>query len=81
MTTYTVTTVRDGKRVLPRKAHRSYYVARTYYGKRLLEHGPLTGREFRDITGWPEHTSARVLDNLRETGVAVRDGRLWRLAE
>jgi hypothetical protein len=80
MTTYTVTTVRDGKRVQAPK-ERSYYLARTYYGERLLEHGPLTGREFRDITGWPEAAAHRVLNNLSRTGVAVREGRLWRLAE
>lgn len=54
---------------------------KTYYGRRLLEHGPLTPREFREITGWPSQLCAHVLERLSNTGTAeCRDGR-WQLSE
>mgnify|MGYP003441363081 FL=1 len=28
-------------------------MTRTYAAQRLIEHGPLTFREFAEITGWP----------------------------
>ena len=31
---------------------------------KLLVHGPLTGTQFADITGWPRRTSSRVLSGL-----------------
>ena len=46
-------------------------MTRTYAAKRLLEHGPLTNREFRTITGWDEGTVSSALRNLLATGVAV----------
>ena len=33
---------------------------------KLLAHGPLTGTEFADITGWARATSSRVLNGLIE---------------
>lgn len=44
---------------------------RTYVAKRLLEHGPLTFAEFREITGWPERSCESVLKNLLLSGVAT----------
>ncbi|MCC2632158.1 MAG: hypothetical protein K0S48_44 [Ramlibacter sp.] len=60
-------------------------MTRTYAAKRLLEHGPLTFTEMREITGWPARVVAGALRSLMETGVAVaeRCGRhknLYRLA-
>lgn len=49
-------------------------IPRTYYAKRLLEHGPLTAREFREITGWPARTCASVVYGLIETELARRSG-------
>lgn len=54
-------------------------MTRTYIALKLLEHGPLTFREFREITGWPGRTASKTLWWLQETGRAVRDGK-WRLA-
>lgn len=45
---------------------------RTYYAKRLLEHGPLTFREFYQITGWPKAIASHALEQLVDTGVAVK---------
>jgi predicted transcriptional regulator len=58
----------------------------TYAAKRLLEHGPLTFTEFREITGWMRRTCEVALRNLIETELAVteklEDGRLlYRLAD
>lgn len=55
-------------------------MTRTYTAKRLLEHGPLSFREFVEITGWPSRKCTRTLDNLSQTGVARLEGRLWTLA-
>lgn len=51
---------------------------RTYAARRLLEHGPLTFREFREVTGWPEKACRNTLRWLAETGRAFTDG-AWRL--
>jgi hypothetical protein len=45
-------------------------IPRTYYAKRLLEHGPLTAVQFREITGWKGRTPEIVLRQLCETGAA-----------
>ena len=47
-------------------------MTRTYAAKRLLEHGPLTGSEFLEITGWPSESAWSALRSLVETGIAVR---------
>lgn len=47
-------------------------IPRTYYAKRLLEHGELTGKEFCEITGWHRKAAWRTLFQLVATGIAVR---------
>ena len=42
----------------------------TYIAKRLLEHGPLTCKEFTKISGWPSRVAAKALENLQKSGVA-----------
>jgi predicted transcriptional regulator len=75
-----MTQVRNGRRVQAyiRKSWTS--PARTHCAKRLLEHGPLTGREFVEITGWQRRTAYGALADLVKAGVALRDERVWRLA-
>lgn len=48
----------------------------THIAKRLLEHGPLTSREFREISGWPKQRVDGALINLVKTSVAVRNQEL-----
>lgn len=60
-------------------------MTRTYAAKRLLEHGPLTLREFVTITGWPYSAAQRALEHLMETELVVAvlispHRRLYRLA-
>ena len=45
-------------------------MTKTSAAKRLLEHGPLTCKEFTVITGWPSRVAAKALENLQKTGVA-----------
>ena len=45
-------------------------MTRTYAAKRLLEHGPLTFREFVEITGWTVRVAHRALYRLRQFGLA-----------
>jgi hypothetical protein len=42
---------------------------RTYIAKRLFEHGPLTEREFRQITGWTAEAAHSALCQLLDTGI------------
>lgn len=45
--------------------------------RRLLVHGPLTGKAFADITGWPRDCSSDVLRKLRkagQVGISHRNG-------
>lgn len=44
-------------------------MTRTYIAKRLLEHGPLTAAQFREITGWKDRTPESALSNLMKTGL------------
>lgn len=46
-------------------------MTRTYAAKRLLEHGPLTLREFMEITGWQYESARTALDLLIQAGVAI----------
>lgn len=89
---YTVTIVRDGIRQpaqaeCDRKPLARPFVdvaarpPRTYYAKRLLEHGPLRFEEFHAITGWPSDKASRVLNQLFNTGIAKLDGGAWRLTD
>lgn len=43
-------------------------MTRTYAALKLLEHGPLTFRQFAEITGWPIPDCRRTLSWLAETG-------------
>lgn len=45
-------------------------MTRTYAAKRLLEHGPLTAKDFAAITGWGKKASKSTLAALLLTGVA-----------
>lgn len=60
-------------------------MTRRYAAKRLFEHGPLSEREFVQITGWPfaaAHSAilalldCGVLESFRETGTSRK---LYRL--
>ena len=59
-------------------------MTRTYAGKRLLEHGPLTFREFCQVTGWTRKQSGRTLEQLCKVGGVemrghVRGRRLYQI--
>jgi hypothetical protein len=54
-------------------------MTRAHVAQRLLALGPLSFREFREITGWPYKTARWVISYLQQTGRAVWDG-AWRLA-
>lgn len=61
-------------------------MTKTYAAKRLLEHGPLTFTEMRQITGWRYATLESALRNLMESGLAVAERcgphrNVYRLAE
>ena len=62
-------------------------MTRTYALKRLLEHGPLTPTQMRQITGWTIKQVHYTLDSLLTAGqVRVDRGRfaflnVYRLAE
>lgn len=78
---YETTIVRDGKRVEYRTEPTvRRRLPRSYYGKRLLEHGPLTTREFREITGWSLQVTWGVLENMQRTKIVTRDGDVWSLS-
>jgi len=47
-------------------------MTRTYAAKRLLEHGPLTFKEFEEITGWENRICWRALTRLLEQNIARR---------
>lgn len=42
---------------------------RTYAAKRLLEHGPLSMAQFKEITGWKVRHAHRTMQNLVDAGV------------
>ena len=44
-------------------------MTRTYAAKRLLEHGPLTQKEFKEITGWTPKQASKTLARLVELGI------------
>jgi hypothetical protein len=52
---------------------------KTYYGERLLRHGPLAYGEFREITGWQPEVCEAVLDHMRRTRMAERINGRWSL--
>lgn len=43
-------------------------MTRTYAAKRLLEHGPLSFAEFKEITGWTHRTAWRAIERLMQFG-------------
>lgn len=43
-------------------------MTRKYAARRLLEHGALTFREFKEITGWRVSEAYATLNNLRADG-------------
>jgi hypothetical protein len=53
-------------------------MTRTHAAQRLLAHGPLTFREFVEITGWSRYACMKTLGWLQETSRVVWDG-AWRL--
>lgn len=58
-------------------------MTRVHAAKQLLALGPLTFREFAEITGWPRRTCSATLAYLREWGLAIAPRRwtdAWRLA-
>ena len=54
-------------------------MTRTYAARKLLALGPLTLREFADITGWPYRVVRGTISHLQQAGVIEWDGK-WRLA-
>lgn len=46
-------------------------MTRYHAAMRLLEHGPLTFREFREITGWTREVARLALVALIDAGVAT----------
>lgn len=46
-------------------------MTKTYAMQKLLEHGPLTLAEARNITRWRGRTTAHILEHLTKKGVAV----------
>jgi len=43
-------------------------MTRTYIAKRLLEHGPLTAREFHAITGWTARQAHKTIEWMLRNG-------------
>jgi hypothetical protein len=58
---------------------KSVVMAKAYYGRRLLELGPLAYGEFREITGWQPEVTEAVLQHLRRTRAAEWVNGRWRL--
>lgn len=54
-------------------------MTRAHAARELLNLGPLSFREFCEITRWPSRQCSKVLDYLQDRGEVVRDP-LWRLA-
>lgn len=48
-------------------------MTRSYAARKLLEHGPLTFAEFREITRWTYDQARKVLEYLQETGAVVAE--------
>ncbi len=56
-------------------------MTRTYALKKLLEHGELTRRELREITGWTDKQLCSAINYLTDLGKIESVNRKWRLAE
>ena len=46
-------------------------MTRTYAAKRLFEHGPLTCKEFHEITGWTKQKAYTTLQKMTIVGTIV----------
>ena len=55
-------------------------MTRVSIASKLLAHGPLTFREFLEITGWPYKTARQTISWLQITGRITFDG-AWRLSK
>lgn len=55
-------------------------MTKTYALQKLLEHGPLTRRELREITGWTERGLHYTLAYCSQAGKIVKDKKAWKLA-
>ena len=53
-------------------------MTRVHAIRQLLALGPLTFREFREITGWPPRQCSGLLRYMRDFGAVAFDGGLWR---
>ncbi len=56
-------------------------MTRTYALTKLLEHGELTRKEMREITGWTEKQLKSAINYLTDSGKIESVNRKWRLAE
>jgi predicted HTH transcriptional regulator len=56
-------------------------MTRTYALTKLLEHGELTRRELREITGWTEKQLCSAINYLTDIGKIESVKRKWRLIE
>jgi hypothetical protein len=52
-------------------------MTRTYALERLLELGPLTRKEIREITGWPENKLKFVIKGLAQKGSVECHEKFW----
>ena len=56
-------------------------MTRSYAFMKLLEHGELTRKELREITGWTDKQLASVLTYLTFRGEIESVNRKWRIQE
>ncbi len=56
-------------------------MTKTYALAKLLEHGELTRKEMREITGWTEKQLKSAINYLTDSGKIESVNRKWRLAE
>jgi hypothetical protein len=49
-------------------------MTRLYAARKLLEHGPLTAVQFREITGWPKRDTNTTLQALHRSKAVTRQG-------
>ena len=55
-------------------------MTRAHAARGLLADGPLSFREFHEMTGWPYKVARKVISYLQESGAIVSERGLWRLA-
>lgn len=54
-------------------------MSRTYALQMLLEHGPLTRKEIREITGWRSKAVIQTISQLVEWGSIVEQDGIYKL--